>query len=252
MIRLAAMAALAGIAINAPVSAQTLVVALSADQVEITSNFTGASVTVFGAIENASERDMAAGWAIAVLLRGPDEAVTTRRKERVLGIWINRTELVFSPIPSFYALHTTAPLAELADRALLAEIELGLSTIVGPAIGATGADEDDFAAAMVRLQQDRDHFVERVDLIDRPSSGTFRTDFALPAEVPIGRYAVEVFLFRFGEAVATASVPLEISKTGVEQFVYAASREAPWLYALAVVVFAAGAGWLGGVAFRRD
>jgi uncharacterized protein (TIGR02186 family) len=241
-----AMAILAGI--TTPACAQAIVVVLSAEQVAITSNFTGADVTVFGALEFDGPTD---GVDLVVVLRGPSQSLTTRRKERLLGMWINRGSETFAGVPAFYALHATAPLDAIAGNADRDDLGLGLDTVV-PLSQVTGIERRAFAAALIRLQVAEGRYREAFGVVDRPSDTIFRTTFTLPADVPVGRYVVEVLMFDRGEVVTSAVETLEIIKTGAEQFIYEASRKQPWLYALAVVAIAAASGWLGGVVFRRD
>jgi uncharacterized protein (TIGR02186 family) len=235
-------------AISIPAGAQTIVIVLSAEEVAITSNFTGADVTVFGAFEFDRPAD---DVDLVAVLRGPSQSLTTRRKERLLGMWINRSSETFAGVPAFYALHATAPLDTIAGAADRDDLGLGLDTVV-PTSEVTGIERRAFAAALVRLQVADGRYSEAFGVIDRPSDTIFRTTFTLPADVPTGRYVVEVLMFDRGEVVASAVETLEIVKTGAEQIIYEASRQQPWLYAIAVIAIAAGSGWLGGVVFRRD
>jgi uncharacterized protein (TIGR02186 family) len=226
--------------------AQALVVALSADQIAITSSFTGVDITVFGALELARPAE---GAQLVVVLRGPEQSVTARRKERVLGLWIVRSSETFADVPAFYAIHATAPLAEIADESVLADLGLGIDTVIPAELGG---NRYDFAQAIVRLQVADGRFVEETGTVDRPSSTLFRTKFALPANISVGDYTVDVLLFNGGRLVATADEKLEIVRAGAEQFLFEASRDQSWLYALTIVAIAIFAGWLGGVLFRRD
>jgi uncharacterized protein (TIGR02186 family) len=229
-------------------SAQTLIVTLSTEQVEVTSNFTGTGVTVFGAVEGIAASD--APFDLVVVLRGPSESVSIRRKDRLLGLWVNRAEATFADMPAFYAVHATTPLADITSAATLSALGLGLTAIGNDAVSAAG--ERDFASALIRLRQEEGVYYEHADEIDRLGGNIFRTIFELPADVPVGAYSVEALLFQDGELLTSTQQPLEIIKTGSEQFIYEASRNQPWLYALAIVMIAAGSGWLGGVLFRRD
>lgn len=241
--------ALAFLCLSSAANAQAVIVALSTERVEITSNFTGASVTVFGAADDYGA-GIEAPFEIVVVLRGPAESVITRRKDRLLGLWINRAEAHFDEMPAFYALQATTPITDIAEPDLLAAEGLGLASLVERA--SVDPDDAEFANAFVRLRQDSGLYVENAGTIDRLGGSVFRTSFDLPADVPIGAYIVDVFLFQNGTMVTMSSAPLEISKTGAEQFIFDISRESPWLYAIAVVLIAAMAGWLGGVIFRRD
>ncbi len=60
---------------------QSLVSDISSHRIGITSSFTGTELLLFGALGEAGD--------VVVVVRGPDQKVTVRRKERVAGIWIN-------------------------------------------------------------------------------------------------------------------------------------------------------------------
>ena len=238
--------------VGLPVSAlaQTVVIALSSDSVQISSNFTGASITVFGALEDAN-LDPSLPLDIAVVLQGPPESTIVRRKDRLLGLWINRAQTEFAAIPAFYAVQSTRPLAEILGDVSLNATPIGLEAVATTAAAGSIA-EMEFAEAVVRLRQADGVYYENAGTVERPGATVFRTAFDLPADVPIGAYRVAVYVFQANELIAARSVPMEVIKTGAEQFIYDASRNSPWLYALAIVLIAVAAGWLGGVIFRRD
>lgn len=232
-----------------PAAAENLVVTLSAGEVRINSSFTGTTVTVFGAIEQA---EGTSGYDIAITLTGPPDAIVVRRKDPVLGLWINRAEAGFTTAPEFYAVHSTAPLQEVAAREALGALGLGVDNLaLGPTLAASTAATG-FRQAVIRLRRDAGHYVEDGDAVDRIGNNLFRTNFTLPADVPVGSYTVRALLFRGGALQAEASQGLTISKTGAEQFVFDAAHQNAWLYALAVILMAGSIGWLGGIIFRRD
>ncbi len=82
----AALAAL--LAAATPASAERLVTSISRHQVLVTSNFTGTSIVLFGTVEpdTAASRRRVGLYNLVVTVTGPKENITTRRKERVLGI----------------------------------------------------------------------------------------------------------------------------------------------------------------------
>ncbi len=242
---LATVAILAGSVLSA--SADDLIVTLSTDEVRITSNFTGTGITVFGAVEiPALSADTPLD--LVIVLRGPGESVSIRRKDRVLGLWINRAETTFPDMPAYYAVHATAPLSEITSPVSLAALGLGLNAVATD----SPPDQREFASALVRLREEEGTYYEMPASVDWLGGRLFRTTFDLPADVPVGAYSIEVLAFSHGVMLASTQQPLEIVKTGSEQFIYDASRNQPWLYAIAIVMIAGGAGWLGGVLFRRD
>src|SRR3546814_10442385 len=74
--------------------ADPLVVDLSSHLVAITTGFTGTDVLLFGATQGEGH--------IVVIVEGPHSNLAVRRKEQVLGIWVNREEVTFRTVPTFY------------------------------------------------------------------------------------------------------------------------------------------------------
>ena len=106
---------------------ENLVSGISQDSIQITSNYTGSDIVVFGAIEN---QQSAAGRDVVVVVRGPDADIVVRRRDRVAGVWINHDSaslngtlglLLFSP--------ARGRLADTAGSAVLARYGIGLQNL---------------------------------------------------------------------------------------------------------------------------
>ncbi|MCW5697091.1 MAG: TIGR02186 family protein [Bauldia sp.] len=251
--RRVALAAIATLAGAGPATAQALVLALSTEEIRIASNFTGADVSVFAVVDSGGVFN-AMDHQLIVVMEGPNARFMARRKDSVLGLWINRGAVPVSA-PEFYAIEATAPLGEIAAAEILADEGVGVETqIITPTPGTVFAPAviADFRAAFIRLQQGAGLYSEAAGLIDTPGAGLYRATFQLPANIPVGVYTVSALLFRGGELVGEAADRFEVTKTGAEQFLFDASREWAWPYAFAIVIMAIFTGWLGGVIFRRD
>ena len=138
-----------------PLRAETLVTALSTERVSIESNFTGSGVVIFGTVER-DQQTVARGapYEIVVTLTGPLRSMMARRKERVAGIWINRTSSELPRVPSFLAIATTAPMADVAGNPVRARQGLGFDML--PTRGLPDAlppVRTEFDAAFFRLMQ---------------------------------------------------------------------------------------------------
>ncbi len=237
-----------------PAAAEQLVVALSTDHVKISSSFTGTGITVFGSIEpDGAPRPASGAYDVVVVVRGPGETLVTRRKERVFGIWLNRAAQTFKDMPSFYAIHSGRPLAEIAPMDVLKRYQLGFANLAFRADGGgPAAGDEDFRAAFVRLKQEAGLYREAPYGVTFPGGSLFQTTVEIPANVPVGTYRVEAFLFADAAMIAAGSAAFGIAKTGFEQFTFDLARQNGYLYGLICVVLALVTGWLAGVLFRRD
>ena len=97
--------------LSLPAHAEDLVSGISQDIIQITSNYTGTQIVVFGAIERAQN---AQGRDIVVVVRGPDQPMTVRRRDRVAGVWVNRDAAHFEGLPGYYFMASTQPIDKIA------------------------------------------------------------------------------------------------------------------------------------------
>lgn len=240
-----------------PAAAERLVASLSTHRVLVTSNYTGMDLVLFGTVErDATSVARRANYDIVATVSGPRQTVVTRRKERVLGVWVNTRSRTFVEIPAFLATLATRPLDAITNADTLRRLQLGLANTVLPQrIGTDIADvvpDDPFRAAFLRLKIRHALYVESSNAVTFLTPTLFRASIALPAEVPVGVYEIDVKLFSQGAMIARTSSAFEIVKVGFEQFVATAAHEYGLLYGIATAAMALMTGWLASVAFRRD
>lgn len=221
-----------------------LLVDLSKHLVAITAGFTGTDVLLFGAAEEAGE--------LAVVIRGPEADLTVRRKDRILGIWVNADEMTFVRAPTFYAVAATKPLEELAPPAVLQRHGIGLPYMrFEPSRPAPASEVAEFREGLVRSKQREGIYAEEPVPITFLTGRLFRADLSFPSNVPTGTYSVEVFLIRNGEIVAAQTTPLVVSNVGVGADVMLFAHNHSIFYGLFSIVLACVAGWAASAAFRR-
>ncbi len=120
-----------------PALAERLVSAISSSSVAITSNFSGAQILVYGEIARDAESVPRSGdQDLVIVVEGPLERVTTWRKDRILGVWINATSQTYIAVPSFYAVHTTDDLRNIASENWLKQYRIGLDNLPLAALGS--------------------------------------------------------------------------------------------------------------------
>jgi uncharacterized protein (TIGR02186 family) len=226
---------------------EDLVSGISQDTIQITSNYTGTDIVVFGAIERPQGIQ---GRNIVVVVRGPDQAMTVRRRNRIAGIWINNDAARFEGMPAYYYLASAEPIARIAPAEALARYGVGLQSLNPSAIGSHH-DPEPFRQAGIRHLQREGLYVESPGSIDFLSETLFRTRVPVPASVTRGQYNVEVYLFRDGEVVSAQSTPFFVDATGLERRLFNMAHNAPFYYGLACVAMAMMLGWISAVLFRR-
>jgi len=240
-----------------PAAAERLVVSLSNHRVAVTSSFIGEDLVLFGTIEpDAGTTALRAAYDLVVTVTGPPETLRTRRKERVLGIWVNIDSREFVHVPSYLAVLSNRPVAQIANQDILRRLQVGLDDILLPQrIGLDIADtvrDDSFRAAFVRLQTQYGLYRQSGTAVTFLTPTVFRAAIPLPANVSTGNYAIDVKLFADGAMVARTTSALEVIKAGFEQYVADAARDYGLLYGLITALMALITGWFGSVVFRRD
>jgi len=231
----------------APARAETLVSGISQDIIQITSNYTGTAIVVFGAIEQAQGVQ---GRNIIVVVRGPDEPMTVRRRDRIAGVWVNSDAAKFEGLPTYYYLASTEPISRIAPPEVLARYGIGLQSLTPTAIGSHH-DPEPFRQAAIRYHRRLGLYAESPGSIDFLSETLFRTRVPVPAGVTRGQYNVEVYLLRDGEVVSAQSTPLFVDATGLERRLYNAAHDSSLTYGLACVFMSMLLGWISYVLFRR-
>ena len=257
MRRLASFAVLlaASLAASSEACAEWLVVTISRHQVLVTSNFTGTSIVLFGTVEpdTAASRRRVGNYNLVVTVTGPRENVTTRRKERVLGIWTNMAGLTFNNVPSYLAVMSNRPFEQIVDFETLRRTPVMLDQIVLPGENVGDPREAEaFRANFIRLKMEQGLYSQRTNGVTLLTPTVFRAEIPLPAQTAIGNYDVDIKVFAESILVARASSAFEIIKVGFEQFIASASREYGLLYGLATAMMAIFTGWFASVVFRRD
>jgi uncharacterized protein (TIGR02186 family) len=236
------------------VAAEQLVAALTNHRVLITSNYTGVELVLFGTVEPDATAPNGP-YDIVATVTGPRETLRTRRKERVLGIWVNTQGRTFVDPPAYLAVLSNRPLDSIANADVRRRLQLGIADTPLPELIHNDIGEvpnDPFRAALVNLMRERGLYSEQPIGVTFLTPTLFRATIKLPALVPIGNYKVVVDLFAEGNPIAHTDLAFQIVKVGFEQFVVNAAREHGLLYGFATALMAMATGWIASVAFRRD
>lgn len=258
MRRLAIIAAIFACAAAAsPARAENLVLSLSTHRVAVTSSFVGADLVLFGTIEpDAPRAALRSDYDIVVTVTGPRATLRTRRKERVLGVWVNVDSREFIRVPSYLAVFSNRPIAEITDAETARRLQLGLNQVIlTQRIGADFADtvpDDPFRVNFINLKKEAGQYRETPNGVTFLTPTVFRVAIPLPADTATGGYTVDVKLFANGKLITRNNTALEVIKTGFEQYVFEASQHHGLLYGLFSAMMALFIGWAGSVVFRRD
>ena len=238
--------------------------AMTDARVRIDSSFQGASIVVYGAVFNPTDRPA----DVVVVVRGPDGPVRLVKKTRNMGFWLNSRPVLFEGAPGFYMTASTRPLSDIADFGQLRRLGVGVDhlRIAAPqesrsvtrygvrdvVVSRLGEDYLDYRRAVIRLREAAALYNTDPAGVEFVDKGLFRAELDLPAVAPTGQYFAEVWLFQDGEPVSVSNLTLTVEKVGLERDIYEFAHRRPWSYGGLTVLLAALMGWGASRVFRRS
>lgn len=232
--------------------AEQIVSGLSESRVSINASFDGTAILIYGAALREEPPPKGSLLQVIVTVEGPVVPIVVRQKTRVAGIWINQGSMAIEGAPSFYAVMSTGALADILspqeDQLHRVSIPMEIGSVrMKAGAGATS----DYLAAFARIKQASGSYLLAPESVLLLQQSLFRTEVALPSNLIEGEYRVRIFLTREGRVVDLQESQIEVSKTGVERFLYRMAQDQPLLYGLVALLIAAVAGWGASELFRR-
>lgn len=245
------LALMALMTLTAPVAqANVLVTDLSKDQISIRGDFTGETLLLFGAIDPTPHGPVD---GVVVVLRGPGESVTLRKKQKSFGIWVNQQAYRMGPLPGFLATVSSAPLSDLAPAEERRQLNIGAAQLDAALLSGTASarEKQEALQAFVRLKTADALFDENAQAVEIIDDRLFRAEIKLPAGMPVGRYVTEFFAFKNGRVVGYRTGELPVDIVGAGHILGEAAHKQSLLYGLSGVALAVFMGWGVAAIFRR-
>ncbi|WP_428926430.1 TIGR02186 family protein [Marinibacterium sp. SX1] len=240
----------AGLMAPLPARGEEVVLGLSSDRVSITTSFNGSQILVFGAVKREEAIVEDPPLEVVLTVAGPSQPVMVRRKARRAGIWVNTDAVEVDRAPSFYAVASSGPLAQV----LSATENLRHNITIDRAIRSVGApahirDAANFTRALVRIRTAEGLYQRLEGGVAIDEHTLFRSSISMPANLTEGSYVTRIFLTRAGEVVSQYETMIEVRKVGLERWLYNLSREQSLIYGLMSLAVAVAAGWGASAAF---
>lgn len=237
--------AIAGLA--TPAAAKGIIADIDDHLVEITTDFAGQDILVFGAIDGPGD--------VILVMRGPAGKVAVHRKDRFAGIWINAESIEFVDVPSLYGVASSRQLYEILAPDVLDRYQLGVGRVRFEGAEGETPGIGPFRAALVQQKKRQGLYADRVGRVTFIGNTLFRANLHLPSNVPTGTFLIDVYLVRDGRIVDAQNMPLIISKVGFGADIYkyanARSIAQRFAYGVAAVLVALLTGWLAHLTFRK-
>ncbi|GAB5448657.1 TIGR02186 family protein [Gymnodinialimonas sp.] len=229
-------------------AAEEVVAGLSQDAINITANFEGSEILIFGAVSRvapAPEGDL----EVIVTIEGPSLPVAVRRKDRRFGIWVNTDAIEVDAAPSFYAISTTSAFGDVISATEDLRHHVSIPNAIR-AVGIGVADGESFTDALIRIRSSEDLYQLNEGDVTLRNETLFDTSIQLPANLVEGDYRTRIFLTRGGEVLDVYEQDIAVRKVGLERFIYNLAHERPLVYGILSLTIAILAGWLASAVFR--
>jgi uncharacterized protein (TIGR02186 family) len=237
-----------------PAPAQRLASDLSERQIEVTSNFVGQTLTLFGNVEpalGASDQPVKGPFQVIIVVTGPAQERVVREQTNQFLIWLNTRSQTYLRIPSYKWVLSSAPLDTITSHGVLQDNHILLSATGGEIKPGSGVDPGLFRRELVRLMTDKGLYGLNEIGVHFRSNTLYSARIELPGDVPNGTFLAETYLFRNNVLIAHEAESFIVRKAGLERLLGDSARDYPLAYGLVCVALALCTGWLGGVVFRR-
>lgn len=230
---------------------EQVVAGLSHDSIAITANFDGSDLLIYGAVRREEPVPTESRLDVIITVEGPSEPVVVRRKSRQLGIWVNTAGVEIDRAPSFYAVATSGPLADMLSETEDLRHRITTRQMIR-SVGAPMdiADSAAFTDALIRIREQKAFYTLRESAVDLRADTLFSTDIDLPANLIEGEYKTRIFLLRDKKLVASDETLIDVRKVGLERWLFDLAQNQPMIYGALALVIATFAGWAASAAFR--
>ena len=211
-------------------SREIIIADISNNKINIDVGFKGAKLLFFGVIDKEGD--------VLVSVTGPRKAIKVRRKEKIMGMWVNSESKTFYDVPSYYFVAATRSLEELNAQDLLQINQVGIENIRFE--GAEDQEEevrdiwkDGIIQSMIKLGRYKpEHGVVKI-----ADNRLFKTELNFSAELVEGEYLVDTLLLNKGNVIAAKRSFINVSKSGYGELIFKMAKEESLLYGLISVTF---------------
>jgi uncharacterized protein (TIGR02186 family) len=230
---------------------ETVVAGLSQTRVAITAQFEGSEILIYGAVKRSAPGPEGPPLEVIITAEGPAMPVMVRSKDRRFGLWVNTGAVRIDQAPSFYAIATTAPLAQVLTETEDLRHRISIPRAIrAVGVAAENLDAPSYTTALIRIREASGAYGMREGAVTLSQDTLFRADVALPANLTEGDYRVRIFLTRGGAVIDSFESTINVRKEGLERWLTNLARQQPLIYGLLSLLIAVVAGWAASAGFR--
>jgi uncharacterized protein (TIGR02186 family) len=224
--------------------ASFLLADLNYNKILVDARFSGAKLFLFG--------QKAMPGSLIIIVRGPKKNFIVRKKESFFGVWLNRKQMNFQDIYSFYNIYSSEKQLSKEVQSLLWNLNLDIENKDLKYKGKAYLDElPQFKQAILDKNKEGGVYSYNLGKIDFMGDTLFKTEIEFPSKIAYGKYNAEIYLINQGKLSAMQILPIEVKKTGIEAMIYNFAKDNSMLYGLACVLIAMLFGYIASLVFWR-
>ena len=235
------------ISLSLNVKAQNQIVAdLSQENVEISTDFLGAKILLFGAYDGRKGDD------IIVVVTGPKGLVTIQKKEKILGVWVNTKKVNYINAPKYLSISSNRDINKILNQKTQKISEIGLNNLnirIQP--GKRVRSEKEWREALTRNMLKSKLWSLNENSISLNKNSLFRSYLSLPSNVTIGKFEVKILHSRNSKLISKETNTINVSKSGISAEIYNIAQNYSTLYGIFAVLLAVFIGWGTNLVFRK-
>ena len=229
------------------VKAQNQIVAdLSQENVEISTDFLGAKILLFGAYDGRKGDD------IIVVVTGPKGLATIQKKGNVLGVWVNTKKVNYINAPKYLSISSNRDIDKILNQKTQKISEIGLNNLnVRIQPGKPINNEQEWREALTRNMLKSQLWSVNENSVSIIKNSLFRSYLSLPSNVTIGKFEVKILHYRNSKLISKETSNINVSKSGFSAEIYNIAQNYSTLYGILAVLLAVFIGWGTNLVFRK-
>jgi uncharacterized protein (TIGR02186 family) len=226
--------------------ANELAVSSVPERINITLQYAGEKVTLFGEAEENT-------LIVTRLVSVGDETTKLNKKGKWGIFWMNVKTLVLSHVPGLYIVHTSGPLEGLpADPLVKTGADKNYSVIrEGAQFAPEDPEKDQLMDGYIGLKKKQGLYAIQEGNVKTIKGRLFKSEFFMPSNAPVGLYQFDVFAIKKNTVIASGSTTIILGKVGVENWATSFALNHGLLYGILAVMAALVAGIGVGLVFRE-
>ncbi len=229
-------------------SSNKLVSDLENKVIDITSNFDGSELFIFGASRNPVNQVSDTKRGIIIEVIGTTKSRIVRKKEKKFGIWVNGTKEVLAGVPDFYHITSTREINELLTASNQQNNAIG---IINHLQKENSHVNHDILNALIKIKEQKNLYQFNEGTLELKENMLFSTKVSLPNNIAEGFYIIKTHLTARNKVIDVTKQLLVVKKVGIGNFLFNMAHNSPFTYGIFSILVALISGWAASEVFRR-